>query len=101
MQVDIEIIAGVGRILADQAILIGFLNGNLEVDGFLYEFAANIDIGRNSAHGETGNQTSFQKSVRIEPHNFPILTGAGLGFVGIDHKIAWAAIGFLGHERPF
>src|ERR1700694_3185858 len=39
--------------------------------------------------------------MRIVAENLAVLAGAGLGFVGVDHQIMRAAVGLLGHERPF
>ena len=38
--------------------------------------------------------------MRVVPHDVPVLTGAGLRLVGIDHEIMRPAVRLLGHERP-
>ena len=48
-----------------------------------------------------GDQASFDEQMRIVPHDLAILAGARLGLVGVDDEIARAAVGLLGHERPF
>src|SRR5690606_2951993 len=53
------------------------------------------------AHGKTSQQAALDQRVRIVTQNVAVLTGAGLGFVGIDNEIARTAIADLGHERPF
>jgi hypothetical protein len=40
--------------------------------------------------------------VRVVAHHVPVLAGAGLALVGIDHQVDRAAIGdLLRHEGPF
>src|SRR5215467_9616586 len=39
--------------------------------------------------------------MRIVPHDLAVLAGTGLGLIGVDREIMRAAVGLLGHERPF
>ena len=48
-----------------------------------------------------GEQRAFDQEMRIVAHDVPVLAGAGLGLVGIDHEIVRTAVGLLRHERPF
>ena len=41
------------------------------------------------------------KRCRIVAHHFPVLAGAGLGFVRIDDEIVRPVANLFGHERPF
>ena len=54
------------------------------------------------AHGETANQTAFDKRVRIVAQNFPVLAGSRFGFIRVDHEVMRSAIApFFGrHEGP-
>src|SRR5690606_35150825 len=101
VHVDVEIIARAAGVFADQPGVIGLLNGIVEVTRFQHKLTADVDIGSTRAHRETGDKTPLQQAVRIEAHDLPVLAGAGLGFIRIDHQIARTAIGFFGHERPF
>src|SRR5690606_20967866 len=101
VHVDVEIIARAAGVFADQPGVIGLLNGFVEVTRFQHKLAADVDIGSNRAHRETGDKTPLQQAVRIEAHDLPVLAGAGFGFIRIDHQIARTAIGLFGHERPF
>ena len=65
------------------------------------ELAANIDVGDMRAHGEGGEQRALDQQLRIVAHDVPVLAGAGLGLIGIDHEIVRAPVGLLRHERPF
>ncbi len=101
MDVDVEIVA-VDVVLADQLGLIGLIDRGLQALALTDEFAAHIDVGRDRAHREAGDQAAFDEQMRIVPHDLAILAGAGLGLVGIDHQIARTAVlALLRHERPF
>src|SRR6478736_10206332 len=39
--------------------------------------------------------------MRIVAHDVPVLAGAGLRLVGVDHEVARATVRLLRHERPF
>ena len=107
MDEDVEIIARLGRILAEQPRVIGFLDGRLHDLGFHDIFAANVNIGGPRTHRETGDQRALDQLVRIVAQDFAVLARTRLGFIGIDHqkarpRIALAVLRrFLGHERPF
>ncbi len=88
-------------VLADELGLIGLGYRRLEAFALADEFAADIDVAGIGAHGETGDQAALDQQMRIVPHDLAVLAGAGLGLVGIDHEIVRAAVGLLGHERPF
>src|SRR6266849_458088 len=64
------------------------------------EFAAHIDVAGVRPHGEAGDQAAFDEQVRIVTHDVAILAGAGLGLIGVDHKIMGSVADFFGHERP-
>src|SRR6516162_9144308 len=38
--------------------------------------------------------------MRVEAQDVPVLAGAGLRLVGVEHQIGRAAVGLLGHEGP-
>ncbi len=88
-------------VLADKLGLIGLVHRRLQAFALADEFAANVDVAGVGAHGEAGDQATFDQQMRIVPHDLAVLAGAGLGLVGIDHEIMRAAVGLLGHERPF
>ena len=88
-------------VLADELGLIGLVHRRLQALALADEFAANIDVAGVGVHGEAGDQAALDQEMRVVPHDLAVLAGAGLGFVGIDHEIMRAAVGLLGHERPF
>ncbi len=100
MQIDVEVPAGTGSVLAQQTGGIGFLDRGNDGRAFVIELAANVDIGRMGTHGETGNQRTFDQLVRLMAHDLPVLTGTGLGFIGIDHEVMRTVADFLRHEGP-
>jgi hypothetical protein len=52
-------------------------------------------------HGEARDQAALDQAVRFVAQDLPVLAGARLRLVRIDHQIGRAAVGFLGHEGPF
>ena len=100
-QIDVEVPAGFAGIFAHQTCRIGLVNRVLQGFAFADIFATNVDVAGVGIHRERRDQAAFDQSMRIMAHDFTVFAGARLGFVGIDHKVAGAAIAFLGHERPF
>jgi hypothetical protein len=92
VHVDVEIVA-VLVALADQAGLIGLVDRQLQRLALADELAADVDVGRDRAHGETGDQATLDQRVRVVAQDLAVLAGAGLGFVGVDDQIGRATIG--------
>ena len=88
-------------VLADEAGLIGLVDGGLEMLALADEFAAHIDVAHVAGHGSTGDQAAFDQQMRIMAHDLAVLAGAGFGLVGIDDEIVGALANHLGHEGPF
>ena len=99
---DIEIERpAVNVVLANQPGLISLIDRSLQMLPLPDEFAADIDVTRMRAHGETRQQAALDEQMRIVPHDLAILAGAGLRLVGIDDEIAGTPVGVvLRHERP-
>ena len=94
-------IPAVDVVLADQLGLIGLVDRRLQPLALTDEFTAHIDIASMRPHGETGNQATLNQEVRIVPQYLPVLAGARLGLVGVDHQIMRPVADLLRHERPF
>ena len=100
--VDVEVeVPAVDIVLADQLRLVGLIDRRLEMLALADEFAADIDVAGVRAHRAAGDQAAFDQKMRIVPHDLAVLAGAGLGLVGIDHKIVRPSVRLLRHERPF
>src|SRR5262249_42210642 len=100
VDVEIERIA-VDVVLADELGLIGLVDRSLQPLALPDELAADIDVSRMRTHREARDHAALDQEMRVVPHDLAVLAGAGLRLVGIDHEIVWAAVGLLGHERPF
>ena len=98
--VEIEIPA-MDIVLANEAGLIGLVDGGLEVFALADEFAAHIDVAHVAGHGRAGNQAAFNQQMRIVAHDLAVLAGAGFRLVGIDDEIVGPFANHLGHEGPF
>src|SRR5262249_51558280 len=59
------------------------------------------DVAGMRPHGEAGDQAALDQEMRVVAHDLPVLAGAGLRLVGIDHEVGRAPVRLLGHERPF
>ena len=101
MQVDVEIPAGPCRVPANKPGFTGLVQGGLQDFPFPHILAADVDVGGVGPHGETGNQATLDQRVRVVAHDFPVLAGAGFGFVGVDDKVSGPAVIALRHEAPF
>ena len=100
--VDIEIeIPAILVVLADQAGLIGFLDGRLQRLAFGDILTAQIDVAGMRAHRIGGHHAAFDQKVRIVTHDLAVLAGARLGLVCIDDKIVRTVTNLFRHEGPF
>ena len=100
MQIKIEVPA-VDVAGADQLCVVGFVDRRLQPLALADELPAYVDVGGVRAHGEGGEQRALDQELRVVAHDVPVLAGAGLGLVRIDHEIVRAAVRLLRHERPF
>lgn len=92
VEVDIKVVARIARIFTDEAVLVSLIDGRLKDLGFVDEFASDIDVRSGRVHGSAGDETSLDQLVGILAHDFAILAGTGLAFIGIDNKISGLAI---------
>ncbi len=99
--IDIKVVAGTARVLANEALLIGLSDGAIKAVGLVPELSTNVDVSSLGTHGETSNETAFDKLVGIVAHNLTIFARAGLGLISVHDEVVWATIRDLGHERPF
>ena len=99
--IDVEIPAGPGGVLADQPRVISLADRLFERDPLIDIFAADIDVAGVRAHRVGGDQAALDQQVRIVAHDFPVLARARLGFVSVDDQIVRPFADFLGHEGPF
>ncbi len=74
-------------VLADELCRIGLGDRGLEALAFQNIFAANINVAGMRLHREAGDEAALDQKLRIVPHDFPVLAGAGLRFIGIDDEI--------------
>src|SRR5206468_5355323 len=66
MQVDLVIPAGAASVFANETRLVGLVDRELHVRGFVVELAANIDVAGVGTHREAGDETPFQQQMPIE-----------------------------------
>jgi hypothetical protein len=100
MQVEVEIPARPGGVLAQKPRVIGLVDGGLQRLALADVFAADVDVAGMRAHREGGDQAALDQRVGIVAHDLPVLAGAGLGFVGVDHEVGGPPVRFLRHEGP-
>ena len=85
---------------ADQPGGVGLVDRPLQRLGLAVELAADVDVGGVRAHGDAGEQAALDQLVRLVPHDLPVLAGAGLALVGVDHQVVRPLAHLLRHERP-
>src|SRR5579862_6586454 len=98
MSEDVKVPA-VDVVLADKLGVVGLLYSSFEPLALADEFAADVDVAVMRGHGAAGDEAALDQQMRIVAHDLPVLAGAGLGLVGIDHEVM-RSVHLLGHERP-
>ena len=96
----VKVVAGAARIFADEARLVGLVDGHLHVGRLVVEFASNVNVGGSGAHGTASNEAALDELVRIVSHDLAILAGARLAFVSVYDQIFGPTVGRLVHEAP-
>ena len=97
----VEVPVRAAGVLADQPGLIGLADGPPQGLGLAVELAAYVNVAHVGAHGDAGEQRALQQLMGLVAKDFPVLAGAGLALVGVDHQVVGPAVGDLGHEGPF
>ncbi len=101
MDVALELVIGAEHaLLAEDSLVVGFLNGAFEDVDLAVVFAANEDVGDVALGGEAGDGDAFEHLVGVVVDEVAVFESAGLGFVGIDGHVVRAFF-FLGDEGPF
>ncbi len=100
MDVEVEVPARSAGVLAEQAGVVGLLDGGDQVLRLVVELAAHVDVAGVGAHREAGDQATFDQQVRIVTHDVAILAGARFGFVGVHDEIVRTILYLLRHEGP-
>ena len=100
MHEHVEVVAGAARVLADQAGLVGLIDGQLHVGRLVVELAAYVNVGSASAHRSAGDQTALDELVRIVTHDLAVLARARLALIGIYDQVLGPAVRRLVHEAP-
>lgn len=81
----VEVVASSAGVLADQACLVGFVDGPLEDGSFVVEFTADVDVGGVSVHGTADNQATLDQLLRVLSHNLTILASSGFTLIGVNN----------------
>lgn len=100
MEKDIEIVSGSARVLAQESLFVGLVNGHLDIGAFVVELAADVNVSGTGAHGFAGDQTALDQLVRVVAHNLAVLARARLALVGVDDQVTRTAVRRLVHEAP-
>ena len=85
MNNDIKVVARAAGVLTEESLLVGLIDGSLELVDFVPELTANVNVGSLGAHTETNNKGTFDKFMRVMSHDFTVFAGAWLGFISIDY----------------
>jgi hypothetical protein len=94
------VLAAEDAALAEDAVVVGFLDGAFHDFGLAVEFAADEDVGDVALGGEGGDGDAFEDEVGVVIGEVAVLEGTGLGLVEVDGHVVRALL-FLGDEGPF
>ena len=98
--VNIDIDAAALHILAKQARVVSLFDRRLEArKRLVHEFATHVVVRNRRAHRVRRDRHPFNQCMRVEAQDLAVVTGAGLGFVGVDDKVL-LAVEVLRHEAP-
>ena len=100
MDEDVEVVSRSTCILSNESSFVSFLDGDLEVTGFVVELSSDVNICCSSTHGSSSDQTTFDQLVGIMSHDLPILACSRLTFVGIHNQVLRPSIRGFSHETP-
>jgi len=92
VDVDVEIIAGPARVLADVARGVGLVDSALENGRLMVELATNVDVGGIGVHGTTHHQATLNQLLGVLAHNLAILASTGLAFICVNNQITGPGI---------
>jgi hypothetical protein len=87
MDINVEIVSGTAGVFTNETGLVCFVDGLLQMGGFLEEFTADVDVGGTRVHTAPSYETAFDKFVGVPAENFTVLAGARLPFVGVHDEI--------------
>jgi len=87
MHDDLEVEARALDVLAEKALVVGFLDGSAQDAPRLHVLTADIDEAKVRADGARGDEHALDEGVRIALHEVAVLEGAGLALVRVDHEI--------------
>src|SRR5204862_5117065 len=87
MQVELKIPARAAGVLADQAGVVGLIDGRLQPLCLVIKLAADVDVASVDAHADRGEQAAFDQLVRVVADDVAVFAGARLALIGIDAKI--------------
>ena len=88
VEVDVEVVTGVARVLANETIGVGLIDGLLYVLCLLVELATNVDVCSTGVHSSTGDQAAFDEFVGITTHNFTVFACPWFTFISIHDQVS-------------
>jgi hypothetical protein len=101
MDVEIEIPARAGGVLAQQPGLIGLVDRGLQHHVLVEILAAHIDVAGMGPHADARDQAALDQRMRIVADDVAVLAGARLGLIAIHDEVGWTPVRIgLGHEAP-
>lgn len=88
VEVDIKVVTGVARVLTNEAVGVGLIDGLLYVLCLLVELPPNVDVSSTGVHSSTGDQAAFNEFVGITTHNFTVFACPWFTFISIHDKVS-------------
>ena len=92
MDVNFKVVARAAGVFAYEAGLVGLVDGNLEIGGLEEKLSADVDVGGASTHGAAGDEAALDELVGVVAHDFAVLAGPRLAFIGVDDEVLGSAV---------
>ena len=84
---ELHLLAGAEHVLAEEAGLVGLLDGRVEDVALQVVLAADVDEAAVRPGGAGGDGDPLDQLVRVLLHQLAVLEGAGLGLVGVAAEV--------------
>ena len=87
VDINVEIVPGTAGVFTNETGFVCFVDGLLQMSGFLKEFTTDVDVCSTRIHAASSHETAFDEFVRVPAKNFTVLAGTRLSLIGVHDEI--------------
>ena len=91
VHVDIEVVARVASVLAEEALFVGLIDSSLKLDLLVPELATDVDVGSLGTHAEADDKSALDELVWVVSEDLTVLASARLRLIRVDNQVGWSA----------